>query len=778
MRCYLHGITVLCDLLYESRTKSAVDLLRSYINPAIALAQRLSVNLNASAYATLAKYCDAQFTALDAYLTSSEFAARRNFLKQAQKNVVDLSNLGEQSRLLRLLQRQSALEDIELTALKKDADHFLEAAVDAYAKSLPLSDDHDLTIFRLISLWLSANSSPYPERRENVNKVLSEQLTKIEAHKFLPLVPQLVARLSTNSEGESSFQTILTKLIIRIVDMHPHHSAFAILFLINAELDYFYSQTPKSSGRQLPNPTNSSKVYKQQINEASVGSSCRKTAALKVFDQLCRGRRGELLRQMQRLAQAYIDLANTKVDKYKTNADSIPLPTGCELYRLISLGSHSSHRAGDFQLGLVTVPTCNVPIDRSGHYPDSKATRIAGFSPKFRLVGGINSPILISCLGTDGKIYRQLVKGNDDPRQDAVMQQVFTAANLLLGQYEKISSGASLQCSTSLINVPKYRGNWLYVNNGLCIRTYKVVPVSQRCGVIEWCEGTVPLGEWLANERSGAHQRYRPRDMFPNQAKQRLAAVRDKGIDVKLAVYSEICEKTKPVLAYFFLEQFSNPADWCKARLAYTRSLAVTSVVGYLVGLGDRHPHNILLHKSSGELVHIDFGVAFDQGRLLPTPETVPFRLTRDLVHALGPLGLQTGFIPAAEAVLRKLREGSNVILTLLQVLLYDPLYSWSLTPAQLCALEAKRAEINATLDKSKSHFPVNDQCTNISRSMNKENIGMNVPSAANSSHCQQDDSETREKVIVTVFKAIIVSVELSKLTATANQISISLHYR
>ncbi|CAH8651846.1 unnamed protein product [Heterobilharzia americana] len=335
--------------LSVSRLQSGLRL----VNEAIALAQRLSVNLNASAYATLAKYCDAQFTALDAYLTSSEFAARRNFLKQAQKNVVDLSNLGEQSRLLRLLQRQSALEDIELTALKKDADHFLEAAVDAYAKSLPLSDDHDLTIFRLISLWLSANSSPYPERRENVNKVLSEQLTKIEAHKFLPLVPQLVARLSTNSEGESSFQTILTKLIIRIVDMHPHHSAFAILFLINAELDYFYSQTPKSSGRQLPNPTNSSKVYKQQINEASVGSSCRKTAALKVFDQLCRGRRGELLRQMQRLAQAYIDLANTKVDKYKTNADSIPLPTGCELYRLISLGSHSSHRAGIFNLDLL-----------------------------------------------------------------------------------------------------------------------------------------------------------------------------------------------------------------------------------------------------------------------------------------------------------------------------------------------------------------------------------------------------------------------------------------
>lgn len=50
--------------------------------------------------------------------------------------------------------------------------------------------------------------------------------------------------------------------------------------------------------------------------------------------------------------------------------------------------------------------------------------------------------------------------------------------------------------------------------------------------------------------------------------------------------------------------------------MAYIRSIAVTSVVGYLVGLGDRHPHNLLLHKSTGEIIHIDLGVAFDQVRL------------------------------------------------------------------------------------------------------------------------------------------------------------------
>ena len=42
------------------------------------------------------------------------------------------------------------------------------------------------------------------------------------------------------------------------------------------------------------------------------------------------------------------------------------------------------------------------------------------------------------------------------------------------------------------------------------------------------------------------------------------------------------------------------------------------------------------LLRSSAEVVHIDLGIAFDQGKLLPTPERVPFRLTRDVVDGMG----------------------------------------------------------------------------------------------------------------------------------------------
>jgi hypothetical protein len=70
----------------------------------------------------------------------------------------------------------------------------------------------------------------------------------------------------------------------------------------------------------------------------------------------------------------------------------------------------------------------------------------------------------------------------------------------------------------------------------------------------------------------------------------------------------------------------------CARRLAFARSVAVWSMLGHVIGLGDRHGDNILLDTTNGECVHVDFDCLFDKGLTLPTPEVVPFRYCLSIV--------------------------------------------------------------------------------------------------------------------------------------------------
>ena len=112
--------------------------------------------------------------------------------------------------------------------------------------------------------------------------------------------------------------------------------------------------------------------------------------------------------------------------------------------------------------------------------------------------------------------------------------------------------------------------------------------------------------------------------------------------------------------------------------------------MGYFVGLGDRHASNILIDQTSGELVHIDLGIAFEQGRLLPMPERIPYRLTREMVDGMGgEVGVNGTFRRCCEETMRVMRGNQDAIMTILEVLVHDPLFKWTVDPVK--ALKVQR---------------------------------------------------------------------------------------
>lgn len=178
--------------------------------------------------------------------------------------------------------------------------------------------------------------------------------------------------------------------------------------------------------------------------------------------------------------------------------------------------------------------------------------------------------------------------------------------------------------------------------------------------------------------------------MLPNEGRSAIQKAMTSDPEKRMKVYMDCAKRMPPAFRHFFTLTFKEPMAWFSSRLAYSRSLATTSIVGHVLGLGDRHVSNILIDMSVGELVHIDFGVAFDQGKLLRFPETIPFRLTRDMVDGLGLPGVDGAFRQCCQETLRVLRQGTELIKTILEVFKYDPLFTWTSNPVKVLQNEQR----------------------------------------------------------------------------------------
>ena len=96
-------------------------------------------------------------------------------------------------------------------------------------------------------------------------------------------------------------------------------------------------------------------------------------------------------------------------------------------------------------------------------------------------------------------------------------------------------------------------------------------------------------------------------------------------------------------------------------------------------------------------------------------PETVPFRLTRDMVDGLGPLGTEGTFVAAAEATMDVLRENSGTILSVLSAVVSDPLYKWCISPVTARRRQCDDENQDPTQDES-THL-MNDYDSNKQKS-------------------------------------------------------------
>ncbi|XP_022845090.1 serine/threonine-protein kinase ATM isoform X2 [Olea europaea var. sylvestris] len=561
--------------LAETRSSNSRTILEKYLKHAVSIAEdhktvdKLSMAKRSQMHFHLAHYADALFRSSEERLNSNEWQVTMRLRKHKTKELealfkrVKSSSKGDKtdySLKILELQKQLAMYKEEAEKLQEDTDNFLCTALEGYKQCLIIGDKYDVrVVFRLVSLWFNLSS------RQIVVDGMLGTIREVQSYKFIPLVYQIASRMGGTKDilGHKSFQFALVSLVKKMAINHPYHTIFQLLAL--------------SNGDRIKD--------KQRSRNSFVVDMDKKIAAENLLRELS-SYHGAIIRQMIQMVEIYIKLAELETKREDTNK-KVNLPREIRSVR---------------ELELVPVITFNFPVDRNCQYPEGSFPHFRGLSDSVTIMNGINAPKVVECLGSDGNRYRQLAKsGNDDLRQDAVMEQFFGLVNTFL---------------------QNNRDTW---KRRLRIRTYK------------------------ENDKRKA--------------------------------FEEVCKNFRPVMHYFFLERFSHPADWFDKRLAYTRSVAASSMVGYIVGLGDRHATNILIDQATAEVVHIDLGVAFEQGLMLKTPERIPFRLTRDIVDGMGVTGVEGVFRRCCEETLSVMRTNKEALLTIVEVFIHDPLYKWALSP-------------------------------------------------------------------------------------------------
>uniref|UniRef100_A0A7E4W381 Serine/threonine-protein kinase ATR n=1 Tax=Panagrellus redivivus TaxID=6233 RepID=A0A7E4W381_PANRE len=305
------------------------------------------------------------------------------------------------------------------------------------------------------------------------------------------------------------------------------------------------------------------------------------------------------------------------------------------------------------------LPTFNASQISMPNSETDDTVYITGFENDFHVYSSLEMPKRITMIGSNGMRYPLIAKPKDELRKDASCEDLFRTINIFL------------------LRDAEARRRQLH------IRTYSVIPLQAMGGLIEFLPNLVSL-------RSPMGQKS---DLEKNTEERWHAAPRGSRDRVRLC--RNLLDKSGVKMAKWFRQTYPDPSKWYAARLAFTRTAATMSMVGFILGLGDRHCENILIDVTTGDCVHVDFNCIFNRTDFLPVPDYVPFRLTPNMRDAFGPNGVEGCFRIACETVLRILREEKSTMFSVLETFIHDPLL-------EFCKIDKRNHQLRNQKDDDK----------------------------------------------------------------------------
>jgi FKBP12-rapamycin complex-associated protein len=202
----------------------------------------------------------------------------------------------------------------------------------------------------------------------------------------------------------------------------------------------------------------------------------------------------------------------------------------------------------------------NLELGVPGSYRvDGSYVKIQQFIPSVDVITSKQRPRKITLRGSDGNDYVFLLKGHEDLRQDERVMQLFGLVNALLARDRQTKK------------------------QDLNIQRYGISPLSHDCGVVGWVPHCDTLHSLIRDYREGKIPlNMENRAMLNISPDYELLTVMQ-----KVEVFTEGLKRTtgngNDLYEILWLKS-TNSEEWLEHRTKYTRSLAVMSMVGYILG--------------------------------------------------------------------------------------------------------------------------------------------------------------------------------------------------
>ncbi|XP_056377813.1 DNA-dependent protein kinase catalytic subunit isoform X2 [Hyla sarda] len=296
--------------------------------------------------------------------------------------------------------------------------------------------------------------------------------------------------------------------------------------------------------------------------------------------------------------------------------------------------------------------------------------KICGFDERVKVMTSIRRPKKIIIRGNDERDYPFLVKGGEDLRQDQRIEQLFDIINIILSQ--------DAACKQRYMQ----------------IKTYQVIPMTTRIGMIEWLENTCTLKDFILStltipERKDFYGIYSPENHYIAWLKKKckIESLLIQHIDayIKMDCASTVSsfrerESLVPgdLLRRAFIKMSATPEAFLALRSHFVQSHALLCISHWILGIGDRHLSNFMVNMETGGMIGIDFGHAFGTAtQFLPVPELMPFRLTRQIINLMLPLK-ETGLFDSVMVhALRAFRRNPDLLISTMDVFVKEPSLDW-----------------------------------------------------------------------------------------------------